>query len=158
EGRPVKLVAHVRTVRVTDGAPTGYVTFRRNGVDLGADSVDENGDAQIEVDDLVLGQHQLTASYAGDDSHKPSASKLTIQHVVPAVTVGVTASPNPVVVGQATSIAVSVARTVGSGPVPTGSVVLSADGQQLGTVALGSSGQGTYTTTFAVPGEHQLTA
>jgi hypothetical protein len=72
-GLPVLLTAHV----TQDGAatpPAGTVLFYGNGVLLGHSSLDENGDAVLQVAGWIPGNYTISASYLGSTTANLAAS------------------------------------------------------------------------------------
>ncbi|MFO0954167.1 MAG: SdrD B-like domain-containing protein [Isosphaeraceae bacterium] len=72
---PGQYLTYTSTVSTTDiaaGTPTGTVTFRDGTAVLGT-VVLVNGSASISVRPFALGTHAVTATYAGDGGHLPSA-------------------------------------------------------------------------------------
>ncbi|MBO9521157.1 MAG: Ig-like domain repeat protein [Nocardioidaceae bacterium] len=156
-GKRVTLSAQVRATRPTTAAATGTVTFLDGTTALGQAILDAAGDATLTVDDLALGQHRLTARYAGDARNLASVSTERISTIVPAVAVTLTA-PGVVKVGESTAVVVTVAPGTGQGPTPTGTVTVKAGDVVLGTATLNAEGKGTVTTSFATAGGRELTA
>ena len=80
-------VTFTATVTGTSGtpAPTGTVTFKDGSTTLGTGTLNGSGVATFASTSLAVGQHSVTASYAGDTSNIPSVSS--------AVSVTVTAGP-----------------------------------------------------------------
>lgn len=60
---------------VADGTPTGTITFSNGMTQLSEVQVSSQGTAQFSGDTLALGTYQISASYSGDASYKPSVSK-----------------------------------------------------------------------------------
>ena len=67
-------VALTATVRSSDGVPTGQIAFQDGGASLGSATLDDSGTAVLRVDTLSVGNHSLTASYAGDQKFAGSTS------------------------------------------------------------------------------------
>lgn len=78
-GQSVRLTAAVRADG-RRGQPGGVVLFLSNGVVIGRAAV-RNGTAVLTTLGLAIGDHQLSAEYAGDAAHLPSRSA-TISQVV----------------------------------------------------------------------------
>ena len=57
------------------GAPTGEVTFKDGSTTLGTGTLNGSGEATNTASGLALGNHSITASYAGDGSFAPSTSE-----------------------------------------------------------------------------------
>jgi hypothetical protein len=60
---------------VADGTPTGTVSFYNGTTLLKTVSVSSMGTAEYSGDNLPLGKYEISASYSGDASYKPSVSK-----------------------------------------------------------------------------------
>ena len=83
-------------------------------VPLGVVFVSVNGEAELEVSDLAVGSHELTAAYLGDDDSNPSVSPEVEQLVFGASTTTVLGSaPNPSDHGQTVVISATVTSRVG---------------------------------------------
>jgi hypothetical protein len=90
-GQPVTLTATVNGVATESGAPTGTVQFADNGVVMADQVALGNGVAVFStalLKGLPAGDHTITASYGGDESHEASSAslELTILKATPAIT------------------------------------------------------------------------
>jgi hypothetical protein len=65
-GQDVAITATVAGSGLGDITPTGTVTFSDGSTVLGTANLDGNGNASIDVPDLSIGYHVVTASYGGD--------------------------------------------------------------------------------------------
>ncbi|MBK8051352.1 MAG: Ig-like domain repeat protein [Anaerolineales bacterium] len=63
----VTLTASVATTATGLGTPTGYVTFTAGAIVFTA-TLDANGVATTQRTDLIVGNHAVSATYAGDDN------------------------------------------------------------------------------------------
>jgi hypothetical protein len=81
----------------------------------------------------------------------------TIQVLQESTFTTLTTSPSSTIFGQPVTLTATVSPTPGTG-VPTGTVTFFDGGTPLGTVALNSAGQATFTTTSLAPGAHGLSA
>lgn len=70
-GTPVTLTA---TVSSADSSRSGNVDFMEGGTLLGSGSLDASGTASFTTSSLSLGQHSLSANYAGDANNAASTS------------------------------------------------------------------------------------
>ena len=121
-----------------------------------------NGNAVINVSNLPVGQHTITASYSGDKNDSSAVSMPVDQIVKPApvnssTTTTLTSSSNPVAVGQILNLNATVAAVTAGGAVPTGTVQFM-DGPKLlgpGTLNAGTASIGISSLTA---GNHQITA
>src|SRR5262249_2265728 len=78
-GQQVTLRATVQT-SPAGGAPTGNVTFKDGATTLGTGSLSASPPyvATLETSSLVVGNHQLTATYGGDASFAASAASMPV--------------------------------------------------------------------------------
>jgi hypothetical protein len=133
--RPVTLQA---AIPFTSGntPPSGTVTFFDGVTQIGMPVLDASSKSAANLS-LTTGTHVISAKYAGDANYLASASaavNVTVNNpITPTVTV--TASPNPVTVGQEVSINAVVSYPAGS-PAPTGTVTFKAGLTTIGTVPI----------------------
>lgn len=157
-GEVVELEATVE--RTTAGGtedPTGTVTFTATGVgSLGTVAL-VDGVAVLATDDLTtVGPWEITADYAGDTRHLPSASEPEVWAVKPAATVTVTPPGAATDLGDPAAFAVTVAPAT-SGPTPTGEVELRAqDGPVLAVATVDGSGAAVLAVDLLPGGENAL--
>jgi hypothetical protein len=138
--------------------PTGTATFREGTTVLGTAPVNAAGQATLAVS-LGVGNHALTASFAGTGNFTGSTSAVVAETVNPATTaVSLIPSVNPAVTGQAVTFTATVAAVAPGAGTPTGSVTLKDGTVILGTVAVGAGSTATFTTSFAAAGGHTITA
>ena len=146
------------TVTSPAGTPIGTVTFRDGNTVLGSAPVDAAGQATLPVS-LGIGNHALTASFAGTGGFADSTSAAAAVTVNPAATtVALGSSVNPAVTGQAVTFTATVAAVAPGAGTPTGTVTFKDGNVVLGTVAVGTGGTATFTTSFAAAGGHAITA
>jgi uncharacterized membrane protein len=139
-----------------DGPPTGSVTFLDGTTVLGSGTLDGSGQATLTTSSLALGSHNITAVYGGDGSFAGSTSGALTQVVgQAATTTAVTSSVNPAVYGQLITLTAQVSPVAPATAVPTGMVDFLDGTTVLGSVALDSSGQATFTTALAL-GDHSI--
>jgi sugar lactone lactonase YvrE len=151
-----QLVTLTATVSSADPSRSGPVTFL-DGATVVCSNINLNGGSAIcSVSTLALGQHNLTASYAGDTNNAASVSSVLVQVVKQQPTLSLAASPNPVVVLQ--SVTLTLTASAGTGT-PSGSVIFY-DGSSAisGSVALSVGGIASFSTTQLTPGQHTLSA
>ncbi|UMG94816.1 Ig-like domain repeat protein [Nocardioides sp. TF02-7] len=126
--------ATVRVAVTADGAdPTGRVVLRAAGTRLGAADLSD-GSARIVVPTrrLSVGTHRLTAAYAGDAAVLPSTGNATLRvRKAPSTT----EVRGPRTVRQRQPLRLRV-RVRADGVVPTGTVVVRADGRRIGRASL----------------------
>lgn len=159
-----KAVALTAVVVPEDGAgptPTGTVTFRSGGRPLGTAAL-TNGLAVLVVNNLPVTTettHPVIATYHGDVSYFGSASGQMGQFVgAVATTTTVTAAPNPSTVGQTVTFTVTVTSQDPGAGIPTGGVVITADGDELAEAVLDGLGRATITHTFDTSGTFDIVA
>jgi hypothetical protein len=153
-GEHVKLSANVAP---TEGAgiPTGTVTFSEGSAILGQAPVDK-GVATMDTAGLSVGGHTVTASYDGNSDSLPSSGQLVESITSVTTAASLSSSSNPSQYGEAVTMAVSVASTVGTS-VPTGTVAFTDGGTPLGTSQL-SAGTATLSSSTLGVGTHSITA
>jgi Bacterial Ig-like domain (group 3)/FG-GAP-like repeat len=106
------------TVSATSGKPSGTVTFMDGTTQLGTGTL-ASGTASFQTSSLSAGTHNITASYAGSSSFKPSTSQAltqTIDHpgtptgtyTIPVNAVGTAGSNNGNSLSQSLSVTVTV--------------------------------------------------
>ena len=126
--------AHVTVLPPT---ATGTVEVRNGGVLLGTATLTTNGTADVSISAFALqpGTHTLTVNYLGSATHAASTSSFTVV-VLPAAAsqTVLTISPAEIVVGQGR--ATLTARVTSASANPTGQVVFSIAGTEIGTRTL----------------------
>jgi alpha-tubulin suppressor-like RCC1 family protein len=80
-GQPVNFTATVSPLPPGTGTPTGNVTFYDGATGIGAAALGTNGIASITVSNLTIGDHSITASYAGSASFGGSTSTPLVQSI-----------------------------------------------------------------------------
>jgi hypothetical protein len=103
------------------------------------------------------GQHQVTATYSGDEQHQPAVSAAVTQIVQPAATSLAIASqnPNPSIPGQLVTVSVNVLLPDGALGPATGTITIVADDGGTCTTALPAT---SCALAFTVRGEQQVAA
>jgi Ca2+-binding RTX toxin-like protein len=153
-GQTVLLTA---TVNSQAGTPTGTVTFLDGNTVLGTAPVNAAGQAALTVS-LGLGDHALTASFAGTGGFADSISAAVTETVNPAATtVALGSSVNPAVTGQAVSFTATITAVAPGAGTPTGTVTFLDGNTVLGTAPINAAGQATLTVSLGL-GDHALTA
>jgi CSLREA domain-containing protein len=154
-GQSVTFTATVTVVAPGAGTPTGEVGFVIDGgAPISVTLV--SGQASLTTSTLTLGNHPVTANYAGDANYTGSTSNTTDQVVNPADTTTTIASAlNPSIIGQAVTFTATVTSTVGT---PSGSVQFYADGAAMGSPVVLSNGQASLSTIALTVGTHVITA
>jgi plastocyanin len=147
------------TATVTSGAgtPAGNVTFKTDGVDLGAPvALNGAGVATISTSALTAGTHSITAFYGGNASFSASEALAVSQVVKANTTTVIETSGSPSAVGQ--SVTFTAIVTSGAGT-PAGNVTFTSDGADLGApVALSGAGIAVMNTSALTAGTHSIVA
>ena len=141
----------------TSTAATGFVVFFSDGsTSLGAAQV-TNNTASLQVGNLPLGTHAITAQYTGDVNYLSSTSSFIAETVNRAFdSVNLVMSQNPVTYGVAVTFTASVQPIYYSGT-PTGTVIFADGSQNLGIATL-SNGSAQFTVPTLSAGSHAITA
>src|SRR5262249_534584 len=153
-GQPVTLTA---TVNSAAGVPTGTVTFREGTTVLSTAPVNAAGQATLAVP-LGVGNHALTASFAGTGNFADSTgvANLTVNRAATTCSLG--SSANRAFTGQAVTFTATVAAVAPGAGTPTGTVTFKDGNVVLGTAPVGADGTATFPTSFAAAGGHVITA
>ena len=148
----------VVTVSPEDGSitPTGTVTVTQGAADLASGALAPDGTAKLFLPaKLSAGAHTLSVDYSGDTA-TASASQPLVARVSQAVSASsMTLDPNPAARGRTVTAMVT---TKSTGFTPSGFVVLTSQGSEIGTGKL-ANGKATIrlTKSFAV-GTHTIRA
>ncbi|WP_011175488.1 Ig-like domain repeat protein [Candidatus Protochlamydia amoebophila] len=136
--------------------PRGTVTFKDGSLMLGTVNISE-GRATLNMSNLTVGSHDLTATYNGDGNFAASTSALLTQIVkAAATTVLLNSSTNPSVFGNSINFSATVAPMLGTGT-PTGTVIFRDGNVVLGNVTL-VGGVANFTTSTLSVNTHAITA
>ncbi|MFF9594329.1 Ig-like domain repeat protein [Streptomyces sp. NPDC014646] len=141
-GELVTFTVQVSPVPPESTTPTGTVSviISDDGPTL-VGTLDAAGQAQVTIDDLSVGTHQVIAAYSGDSTFDPSSSGLVNQVVNAAdTTTVVTAGPNPSVCGETVTLCATVTIDPPGTGIPTGVVTFTGPGGLNQTVGLDGSG------------------
>lgn len=146
------------TARLTGNCnvPTGIVTFLDGSNIIGTGAIAHDGTATFSTAFLVVGQHNITASYPGDFNFEDSTSPVLVQTITgdPTATT-ISVSPNPAGAFSPIFLSAVVSSQYGT---PTGSVVFSAMGKPLATAPLDANGRASATVTSLGAGTYPITA
>jgi streptogramin lyase len=152
-GQPITLTASVTS---PVGIPTGTVTFSDGSTILGSATLDTNGQAKLSVL-LAAGAHDLSAQYVGNATFASSTSTTLSETVNPAPTItAISASKNPVLVGQSVTFTATVTPAQPGTVIPSGTVTFIDSGNVVATVALDATGRGAFSTSFTVAEAHTI--
>ena len=133
---------------------TGLVRILDGSIPLGTATLDTNATGTLSLATLALGQHTITAAYAGDVSNNPSVSVALVQIIKhPSSTVLSLSSSQ--ITSQATLVLTARVTTA----TPAGDTVKFTDGgNPLGSAILDSTGTATLTVSKLSVGTHVLQA
>lgn len=163
-GQPVTFTATVSTAGL--GTPTGNVQFF-DGLNPigGAVALNASGQAQLTTSSLSVGNHTITAQYAGDvpSGFNASTGSLTAdpQTVNKAsTTTGITSNrTNPVGTDIQTTFTATISPVAPGSGTRTGTVTFSRNGTPVcSNVAINASGQADCNLTFTIAGNYNITA
>ncbi len=155
-GDAVTLSVNVAAVSPATGTPTGSVTFYDGDNELGQEDLDDSGNANLTVDDLTAGVHDITAIYSGDDNFISSEDSLT-QCVNPKdSSTDLSLSTGSSVFGQAVTLTANVPTL--NGVTPTGTVIFYDGTNIIRTATLDDTGTATAQVKYLSPGDHTITA
>jgi hypothetical protein len=153
---PVTFTATIQGM--TSLPPSGSLTFLDGTTSLGVGTIN-NGQASVPTNVLTVGNHNITASYAGDDNYASAASAVLVQVVnsaaVPSTTV-VTSSKNPSSAGEAVGFVVGVQGQSPGPNTPTGTVTVMEGSASLGSAVL-SNGSANIAVPNLSVGSHTIT-
>ncbi|HVK43312.1 MAG TPA: Ig-like domain-containing protein, partial [Micropruina sp.] len=153
-GENVTLTATV----TSSGSPvtTGTVLFSDGAVVLGGVPVDASGVASYSTSSLTNGTHPITATFEAGDDYTASTGTLNVVVAAKATTTTLTATPNPVQVGDPVTLTATVSTD--GATVTTGTVQFSDGATSLGSVPVDASGAAVLTTSTLAVGTHAITA
>ena len=164
-GQTVTFSAHVGS---TGEAPSGSVQFKVDGADEGApQTLDGSGNASIDVSDLIVGSHPVSADFTSDNPDVQSSSgNLTVGPVfLPQVvtaadtTTTLGSSANPSEFGGSVTFTAGVSVVAPGGGTPSGAVQFQDNGINLGApILLDGSDHASITTSTLTVGSHTITA
>lgn len=152
----VTLTAHVS---VTEGVamPTGSVTFRVDGAELGTAPVGANGVATLTTSPTVVGTFSFTAEYNG--VYETSVSVPVVVNTAHRTTTALTVSPAGATTYGAQLTLNATVATVDASVGPASGEVVFRDGEAtLGTVQVDAQGHASLSLTTLAVGQHALSA
>jgi hypothetical protein len=145
------------TVNSPAGAPTGTIAFLDGAMPVGSAPINAAGQATLLVS-LGVGDHALTAVFAGNDDFSTSTSAVAAETVIRACSAtALRASVNPALRGQTVTFTATVTAIAPGAGTPTGTVTLFDGAAFLGTAAVGADGRATFAASFATAGGHAIT-
>lgn len=141
------------TATVTPSPSGGTVIFRDGLTALGSATVGHGGIARLSTAMLSVGNHAITAEFAGSGTFGASKSPSITQSVVKAASsTSVSATPNPLPLGSEVKITAQV--TAGA----TGMVEFTENGALIASTSVNAEGRATLGVTFGVAGSRFVTA
>ncbi|HHY56245.1 MAG TPA: cadherin-like domain-containing protein [Chloroflexi bacterium] len=155
----VQLTATVKVAAPGAGAPGGVVTFMAGATSLGSSAIGAGGVATFTTSALAVGDHLLTAIYAGDASFTASISDPITQTVLKiATTTTLVTAPATSVFGEPITLTATVTAADPGVGAPTGVVTFTAGATVLGSSVVDAGGMATLTTNSLAVGVHTLLA
>jgi hypothetical protein len=160
-GQTLTLTATVEGTGIGSPTPGGTVSFLSGSTPLGNATLNASGVATLTLTTLAVGTYGITAQYAGNANFLSSNSAavtvtVSAQATTGATTTSLTATPNPLTIGQTLTLTATVQ---GSGSTPPGGSVSFMNGSTpLGTGLLNSSGVATLTLATLGVGTYNVTA
>jgi len=156
-----KLTFTARVTSANCNMPTGTVTFFDGSTAIGTATLDGSATAALITDFLVVGNHNITAAYSGDFNFDSSTSAVLTQTITGASTsTTLTVVPNPATTLKPITFASNVTSP---DIIPNGTVIFTANGQDIATGALNSAGSTSATIpklgagTYSVVANYQAT-
>ena len=161
-GQPVTFRAEVTAVAPATGTPAGAVQFFVDGSAAGLFVQLDGGVAELTLDTLGVGSHDVTAKYlSGTANFITSTSDPVTQQVNRAATsVDVTSSSAPSVYGQPVTFTATVSVQAPGAGSPSGTITFMDGAVELGTVPVnsGTGFQGSITTSSLSVAQHAIVA
>ncbi|GAA0433487.1 hypothetical protein GCM10010160_70720 [Acrocarpospora corrugata] len=156
-GQDVTFMARVEPVAPGEGNPEGTITFTIDGVNQ-TPVVLGSGKAKLKISTLAVGDHTITAAYAGGTGYAGSAAAPVIQTVTRSLTTTtLAASVNPSASGQNVTFTARVEPVAPGDGTPMGTITFTVDGVDRAPVAL-ASGKATLRISTLAVGNHVVTA
>ncbi|MBM0128074.1 Ig-like domain repeat protein [Pimelobacter simplex] len=156
-GDPVRFTATVTPHHGDE--PAGTVLFNVDGADFGSPVPLSGGQAtSAQLSTLGLGFHTVTAIYSGTSDHTASTSSsvtFRVREPLLATSTSSSVSPSSAVHGQPVTLAATV--TTGAGT-PTGDVVFTVGGTEVGRAGVGTDGHAATVVTDLPVGSSQVVA
>lgn len=136
--------------------PIGNITFMDGSTSLGSSPLNATGDATYTTALLAAGNHNITATFVGDNNNFASSySFLQVVNLASSTTTLSTSDPS---ISFGTPVTFTATVSGVSTSIPTGNVIFK-DGQTtLGIALLNLSGVATYVNTTLTAGSHSITA
>lgn len=146
------------TAKVTGSGtqPTGSVTFLDGATVLSTVAMDSTGVAIFNLATLTIGNHTITARYAGDNTHAAASPVSLVQQVVQATNTTLVSNINPSIVGSPVRFTATVTGV--SSTAVSGTVRFTDGATLLGSSTLGSNGVAVLDISTLVAGTHLIVA
>ena len=142
------------TVTAATGTPTGTVRFYDGGALLGTATM-SGGAAAISTAFTSAGTHNLTANYSGDASYSPGTGAFAETVNLNPTSMTASALPSPSIAFQPTVFGATVKAPAGI--IPTGTVIFTANGSQIGSGTL-QNGSTAFSTSALTAGSYTIVA
>ena len=160
-GQPVSYSASVSVVAPGSGQPDGTAQLRIDGIPEGDPVTLSGGVAIFPPHPLDAGSHTVTVAYSGSGNHAGSVGSTTQNVAKAATTTSLTASPSPSAQDQDVTLTATVVPSAPASGTPSGPVVFTVDGTDIGVAQLSTSPGGAravLVTSALAPGAHSITA
>ena len=157
-GQAVTLTATIKRVSGS-GVPMGVVTFKSNGMAIGAGTLNTVGVATLATTKLAVGADKVTASYGGSSAYAASTSA-TVTHTVVAGSSKMTLTSSALAanLGQLVTFTAGVTAVAPSSGVPTGTVRFLDGSTIIGMASLDKNGRASLTISNFFLGTHRITS
>jgi sugar lactone lactonase YvrE len=143
-------------IKSTGTTPTGTVTFKSNGVQIGLPATLNNGVATITTSFTLPGTYTLIAVYGGDNNNQAANTNTVLETVLNTVNVALSSSVNPIFLDNNTLLTATL-TTLAAGPAPNGTVSFFDGATPIGS-GLIVNGIVSVPASFVYAGTHNLTA
>jgi len=141
----------------SEGVPDGNIDVYEDGVQIATAAANAAGMATLTLPVKAAGVHEFLASYAGAAPYPPATSlKLVLPFMLYGTSLQLSASPQTADVGQAVTLSV-IAGSQDASFVPS-PIVLTDNGNPLGTVLPNASGNASLTVSTLTAGTHTIVA
>jgi len=138
---PILLSANVDVIDSEISTINGTVTFNEGSTVLGTAVTNNKGQATLALSNLLVGSHTITATFVGNNQFNTSTSQPIEQTILKAASlIQVTASANPINVGEMVTLTLNVLPLPNSLAIPTGVVEAYAGASLLGSGTLNANG------------------
>ncbi|MBX3229122.1 MAG: Ig-like domain repeat protein [Labilithrix sp.] len=155
-GQSTTLTAKVTSA--TTAIPTGSVVFKSGGVAIATATLDASGSATTPFTAPSGGTHPVAAEYAGDSNFGASSDALDQVVSRAESALSLAASANPSRLGSNVTFTATVSAVAPATAIPTGEVVFTDDGTEIGRSDVGASGAASLTLSSLGEGAHTIGA